>query len=48
VTLSRAIAGIKWNLTDTLVLGANVAFPLTRRGLTAPITPTVGLEYAFQ
>ena len=47
VTLSRAIAGVKWNLTNTLVLGAHVAFPLTRQGLSAPITPTVGLEYAF-
>ena len=48
ITLSRAIAGFKWNVSDTLVLGAHVAFPLARRGLTAPITPTVGLEYSFQ
>ena len=47
VTLSRAVAGVKWNVTDTLVLGAHVAFPLARRGLTAPVTPTIGLEYAF-
>lgn len=48
ITLSRAIAGVKWNVSDTLVLGAHVAFPLARRGLTAPVTPTIGLEYSFQ
>jgi hypothetical protein len=48
ITLSRAIAGFKWNVSDTLVLGAHVAFPLGHRGLTAPITPTLGLEYSFQ
>jgi hypothetical protein len=48
ITLSRAIAGFKWNVSDTFVLGAHVAFPLARRGLTAPITPTVGIEYSFQ
>lgn len=48
VTLTRGIAGFKWNVSNALVLGAHVAFPLARRGLTAPITPTIGLEYAFQ
>ena len=48
MTLTRAIAGFKWNVNHTLVLGAHVAFPLARRGLTAPITPTIGLEYSFQ
>lgn len=48
ITLTRAIAGFKWNVSDTFVLGAHLAFPLSRRGLTAPITPTVGLEYSFQ
>ena len=48
ITLSRAIAGFKWNVSDTLVLGAHVALPLARRGLTAPVTPTIGLEYSFQ
>jgi hypothetical protein len=47
VTLSRAVTGLKWNVRDTLVLGAHVAFPLARRGLTAAVTPTIGLEYAF-
>jgi hypothetical protein len=46
-TLATAVAGIKWNLSGTLVLGGHVAFPLVRRGLTAPITPTLALEYSF-
>jgi hypothetical protein len=47
LTLANAVAGVKWNLSGTLVLGGHVSFPLVRRGLTAPLTPTVALEYAF-
>jgi hypothetical protein len=47
VTLSRAVAGVKWNATGTLVLAGHVAWPLAKRGLTAPVTPTLALEYAF-
>jgi hypothetical protein len=46
-TLMTALAGIKWNVTGTLVLGGHIAWPLAERGLTAPITPTIALEYAF-
>ena len=46
-TLLTGLAGFKWNVADTLVLGGHVAIPLVERGLTARITPTVGLEYAF-
>ncbi len=46
-TLATAVAGLKWNVTGTLVVGTHVSFPLAKRGLTAPITPAVGLEYAF-
>lgn len=46
-TLATAVAGLKWNMTGTLVLGTHVSFPLAKRGLTAPVTPAVGLEYAF-
>jgi hypothetical protein len=46
-TLANAIAGFKWNVQGTFVLGGHVAFPLVRHGLTAPITPTVALEYSF-
>jgi hypothetical protein len=47
LTLANAVAGIKWNISGTLVLGGHVAFPLMRRGLTAPLTPTLALEYRF-
>jgi hypothetical protein len=46
-TLLNALAGFKWNVSGTLVLAAHVAWPLAERGLTAPVTPTLALEYAF-
>jgi hypothetical protein len=46
-TLVHAVAGVKWNVTGTLVLGAHVTWAVAKRGLTAPVTPTIGLEYAF-
>jgi hypothetical protein len=39
--------GVKWNLSETWVLSANVSIPLTKGGLTAPFTPFVGLDYAI-
>ncbi|MDQ3212342.1 MAG: hypothetical protein M3Q85_06695 [Acidobacteriota bacterium] len=47
VTLASAVAGLKWNVSGTFVLGGHVSFALAKRGLTAPLTPTFGLEYAF-
>ena len=47
VTLSRAVAGVKWNATGRIVIGAHVAFPLAQGGLTAPLTPLVAVEYGF-
>jgi hypothetical protein len=47
VTLATAVAGLKWNVTGTLVIGGHLSWPLAKRGLTAPLTPTLGLEYAF-
>jgi len=41
------VPGVKWNLSDTWVLAANVSIPLTTGGLTAPFTPFVGLDYAL-
>ncbi|MCA1560528.1 MAG: hypothetical protein LC804_09770, partial [Acidobacteria bacterium] len=46
-TLSRAVAGAKWNLSGTVVLGAHVTWNVAKRGLTAPFTPTLAIEYAF-
>jgi Putative MetA-pathway of phenol degradation len=45
---SIAVApGVKWNITDTWVLAANVTVPLTNDGLTTRFTPFVGLDYAI-
>lgn len=41
------VPGLKWNLSDTWVLAANVTVPLTKGGLTAPFTPFIGLDYAL-
>ena len=46
-TLANAVAGFKWNVNGTFVLGGHLAFPLVRHGLTATLTPTLALEYAF-
>ena len=46
-TVSDGIAGFKWNPAGTLVLGANVRWSFTTAGLTAPLTPSVALEYGF-
>lgn len=42
-----AVAGFKWNVTDTWLLTANVRRPLTDAGLTASWIPTLTLDYAF-
>jgi hypothetical protein len=47
LNIVTAVPGVKWNLGDTWVLAANVMIPLTNGGLTAPVTPFVGLDYAF-
>jgi len=46
-TLAGIIAGVKWNVTHTLVIGGHLNWPMASRGLTAPVTPTLALEYAF-
>lgn len=45
--LVTLVPGVKWNLTETWVLAANVSIPLTSGGLTAPFTPFIGLDYAL-
>lgn len=37
--------GFKWNVSDTWVLVANTAIPLSRGGLTARFTPFIGFDY---
>jgi hypothetical protein len=46
-TLANGVAGFKWNVSNTLVIAGHVMWPFTNRGLTAPLTPTFALEYAF-
>lgn len=46
-TMMTALTGVKWNVGGTLVIGGHIAWPLTDRGLTSKITPTVAFEYAF-
>ncbi len=46
-TISTAVAGFKWNPAGTLVVGAHLRWTLNATGLTAPLTPSLGLEYAF-
>ena len=45
--LVTLVPGVKWNLTETWVLAANVSIPLTSGDLTAPFTPFIGLDYAL-
>jgi hypothetical protein len=45
--LSNAVVGVKVNVTRTIVVGSHVTWPLAKRGLTAPMTPTFGVEYGF-
>ena len=46
-TSAFAVAGVKWNVSSTWLLHANVMFPLTDSGLTAPFTPSVSMDYSF-
>jgi hypothetical protein len=46
-TVMTALTGVKWNISGTVVIGGHITWPLTDHGLTARITPTVALEYAF-
>jgi len=47
LSVISVVPGIKWNLSATWVLAANVTVPLTNNGLTAPFTPFVGLDYVL-
>jgi hypothetical protein len=46
-TLALVVTGFKWNVAHTLVIGGHLNWSLVHRGLTAPLTPTLALEYAF-
>ncbi len=47
-TLVTAVTGLKWNVTNTFVLGGHVLWSMKDRGLNAPFTPTITFEYNLQ
>ena len=47
-TLLTVATGVKWNVTDTLLFSGQIVWAMNDRGLTAPVTPTVGLEYSIR
>ena len=46
-TSAFAVAGMKWNVSSTWLLHANVLMPLSDSGLTARFTPTIAMDYSF-
>jgi hypothetical protein len=46
-TLSSAVTGVKWNARDTLVVTGQIVWRVGNGGLTAPLTPLVGIDYLF-
>jgi hypothetical protein len=46
-TSAFAVAGVKWNVSSTWLLHANVLMPLSNSGLTTTFTPTVAMDYSF-
>jgi hypothetical protein len=47
-TLTTASTGFKWNVADTVVLSTQLLWSLADRGLTAPVTPMLSLEYSIR
>jgi hypothetical protein len=48
LAMISAVPGFKWNISNTWVVVGNAAIPLTRGGLTASITPFIGLDYTVE
>jgi hypothetical protein len=46
-TALHLVAGVKWNVSGTMVVGGHVRWSATQSGLTASVTPTLAFEYAF-
>lgn len=45
--LSTLVSGVKWNVKSSMVLTGQVQWPVGNGGLTAPLTPTISLDYLF-
>jgi hypothetical protein len=47
LNIVSVVPGVKWNVTQTWILVANVSVPVTTAGLTTRFTPFVGVDYSF-
>jgi len=45
--LLLGVVGVKINVSRTILLTANVLFPLSSDGLRPKVTPVIGIDYAF-
>jgi len=45
--LSTVVSGVKWNVKAAMVLTGQVQWRVGNGGLTAPLTPTISLDYLF-
>jgi hypothetical protein len=45
--LSTVVSGVKWNAKGSMVLTGQVQWRVGNGGLTAPITPTISMDYLF-
>lgn len=48
VTNAYTVAGVKFNLSGSMVLNGSVLVRLTEAGLRARVTPTLSIDYAFE
>ena len=46
VSTMFAVTGVKWNVTGSWMLNANLLIRVTDAGLRAAVTPGVSLDYA--
>jgi hypothetical protein len=46
-TITNGVAGLKWNPAGTIVIGGHLRWSFSTAGLTAPVTPSIALEYGF-
>ncbi len=47
LTETHAAVGFKWNVSGMWLASATVVLPVNRAGLTAPLMPSISVEYSF-
>lgn len=47
VSIGYAVTGVKWNVSGTVLIGANLLVRLTDAGVRARVTPALTVEYDF-